>query len=143
MNVEDKRNLEYEVPSRLEAIPKATQKMFDFLKHIELNDSDRFDLRLCFEEILINAIKHGNKLKKDVSARVIINIDGDRIQVIVTDQGPGFDYKELRDPTTEDNIRAYSGRGVYLVKHLMDELKYNEKGNRVEIVKCIHKIGGK
>jgi serine/threonine-protein kinase RsbW len=129
------QTLQFDVPSSLEEIPQATRRVFDFFSALDLNESDRFDLRLSFEEILINAMKHGNGYRREVPVRVTLSYRGRELKIAVQDQGKGFDLGRLKDPTMCDNIEAYSGRGVYLVKHLMDRLDYGPEGNTVEITK--------
>ncbi len=129
------QTLQFDVPSSLEEIPQATRRVFDFFSELNLNESDRFDLRLSFEEILINAMKHGNGYRREVPVRVTVSYRGRELKISVQDQGKGFDVDRLKDPTMCDNIEAYSGRGVYLVKHLMDRLDYGPNGNTVEITK--------
>lgn len=129
------QTLRFEVSSSLEEIPQATKRIFDFLNPLNLNESDRFDLRLSFEEILINAMKHGNGYRKEVPVRVAAAYDAAEIRISVEDQGKGFNVERLKDPTESTNIEAYSGRGVYLVKHLMSRLEYKNNGSLVEITK--------
>lgn len=125
----------FDVSSSLDEIPQATGRVFGFLNDLNLDDSDRFDLRLSFEEILINAMKHGNGYRKEVPVNVTVSYDDAEIKISVQDQGNGFKIERLKDPTIDENIEAFSGRGVYLVKHLMDRLEYGPKGNFVEITK--------
>ncbi len=129
------RTLRFDVSSSLEEIPGATKRLFDFLSPLSLNESDRFDLRLSFEEILINAMKHGNGYRAEVPVNVTASYDSGEIRVAVQDQGKGFVVERLKDPTDSSNIEAYSGRGVYLVKHLMSRLEYKKNGSLVEITK--------
>jgi len=128
----------FEVRSSLDQIPVATKKLFDFLECAKLNESDRFDIRLSFEEVLINAMKHGNKFDKDLPVVVTVACNSAEVYVGISDNGKGFDFEHVKDPTDEENLEVYGGRGVYLVKHLMDSVQYNEKGNRVEIVKVVN-----
>lgn len=135
MPADTHKKIRFEVPSSLEEIPQATHRIFDFFKELNLNESDRFDLRLSFEEILINAMKHGNGLRKEVVVRVTASYGPNELKIAVQDQGKGFNVDRLKDPTDSANIEAYSGRGVYLVRHLMDRLEYGPQGNFVEITK--------
>ena len=129
------RAYEFDVPSSLEEIAQATGRLFEFLRPVNLDESDRFDLRLSFEEILINAMKHGNGYRRELPVRVAVSYDAAEVRVSVHDQGSGFKVDRLKDPTMDENIEAFSGRGVYLVKHLMDRLEYGPTGNSVEIAK--------
>jgi len=87
----------------------------------------------CLNEAFINAIKHGNKL--DPNKKVIINAEVDAKRVIwtITDEGEGFDYTHLADPTAPENLENLTGRGVFIIKHLADQYIFNAKGNEVEL----------
>ncbi|MEA3318247.1 MAG: ATP-binding protein, partial [Bacteroidota bacterium] len=62
------------------------------------------------------------------------NIYGKKIVIFVVDEGNGFNYNVVPDPTKPENIENIHGRGVYLIQHLADEVKFHEKGNKVELV---------
>ena len=109
--------------------------MLSFLKPLALEDAALFDIRLCLEEALINAMKYGNGLQKELPVELDVDADGNGIRITVKDQGPGFDPKKLADCTDEKNLFRNRGRGVYLIHQLMDEVKYNEKGNSLLMVK--------
>jgi serine/threonine-protein kinase RsbW len=55
------------------------------------------------------------------------------------DEGDGFDYKNLPDPTLEENLQELKGRGVYLIRRLMDEVVFNEAGNQITMIKKLKK----
>ena len=61
--------------------------------------------------------------------------DGSSLIIRVKDQGDGFDFDNLPDPTREENMERTSGRGIFLVKKLMDEVKYSDNGSQVKMVK--------
>jgi serine/threonine-protein kinase RsbW len=127
------------IPSSFSKIKYVIRQVSDFLKSLRLDDSTMFDLRLSLEEALINAIKHGNKLDKRLSIDIefIIELmrDNNKLIVHIEDEGNGFDYQNLPDPTKEENLLKTSGRGVFLIRHLMDEVTFNKKGNRISMVK--------
>lgn len=84
-------------------------------------------------EAVNNAIVHGNKsdVRKDVE--INIQLSGKKLEISVEDQGNGFDPRQIPDPTSPENIQNISGRGVFLMSRLADEIEFNEKGNRVTI----------
>jgi len=139
VGIKPDRIIRFEVSSSLDQLPVATKKLFDFLDELHLNESDRFDIRLSFEEVVINAMKHGNRFETHLPVKVTAAFNDKEVYVGVQDEGGGFDYTHIKDPTEESNLEVYSGRGVYLVQHLMDSLKYSPEGNRVEIVKVLDK----
>ncbi|PWD99732.1 ATP-binding protein [Marinilabilia rubra] len=91
-------------------------------------------LLLAVVEGVNNAIVHGNKLESDKDVVVEYEISDKEIQFVISDNGPGFDYKSLPDPTTPENIEKTHGRGIFLMKHLADDVEFNDKGNEVKIV---------
>jgi anti-sigma regulatory factor (Ser/Thr protein kinase) len=125
---------EFLVPSDLALVTKTSGKVFEFLKPLSLDEAVAFDVRLCFEEALINAMKYGNKLQKDKPAKVVISYDEHDLRIEIEDQGEGFDPKKLADCTTEGILEG-RGRGVYLMYKFMDKVEYNSKGNRVLLTK--------
>jgi serine/threonine-protein kinase RsbW len=91
------------------------------------------NMMTCLNEALINAMKHGNKM--DPNKKVIINaeVEPKRIIWTVTDEGEGFDYTHLPDPTAPENLENLAGRGVFIIKHLADQCIFNASGNEVEL----------
>ena len=82
-------------------------------------------------EAVNNAILHGNKLSPDKIVDIVISFKSDELNITVTDEGPGFSPEKVPDPTTPENIEALNGRGIYLMSHLADNIKYSKKGNSV------------
>jgi len=130
---------EFQVPSDLSRVQKVSAEVLSFLKPLALDEGVVFDVRLCLEEALINAMKYGNGLDENLNVRMTVAYQEDRVQITVEDQGPGFDPETLRDCTQEGNLLRNRGRGVYLMHHLMDEVNYNSKGNTVQMVKFLKK----
>lgn len=130
---------EFSVPSDLSLVTKTSAKVFQFLKPLSLDEATAFDVRLCFEEALINAMKYGNKLEKSVKAKVFVSYDEADLRIEIEDQGEGFDPKKLAD-CTDEGILETRGRGVYLIHKFMDKVEYNAKGNRVTLVKHLRSV---
>ena len=129
----------FQVASDLANVQKTSQDVLSFLKPLSLAESAQFDIRLCLEEALINAMKYGNRLKKDLPVELEVEGSPDEVRITVQDQGTGFDVKKLEDCTAEKNLYLNHGRGVYLLHQLMDEVRYNEKGNQLLMVKSLKK----
>jgi len=91
---------------------------------------------LCFEEALINAIMHGNKLDEEKEVHVKVFADDKRWGVVITDQGEGFGPDDLPDPNDPEFLISETGRGIILMEDYLDELTYNSKGNRVTMVRA-------
>ena len=90
-----------------------------------------FNLRTVLAEVLANAITYGNHEDpaKHVDVRVEAGPDG--VRVTVTDAGEGFDPRGIPDPTTSDALQREDGRGLFVIRHLVDAVAFNEKGNAV------------
>lgn len=123
------------IPSDIKYIRKVSSKVLEAVAPHEANDSIKFDIRLCVEEALINAIVHGNRRDKAKSVRISYWLKDGKLNIEVEDEGSGFDYQHLSDPTVNDNIMKGSGRGVYLIRSLMDEVEYSDTGKKVKMVK--------
>lgn len=116
------------------------QASADVISHIKKNygnvpEDILFDIKLCVEEAVRNAIIHGNKSDKSLSVTVDYKIEKNKIIITIKDQGNGFDVKNVADPTLQDNLYKESGRGVFIIKRFMDKAVYNEKGSELVIEK--------
>jgi serine/threonine-protein kinase RsbW len=91
---------------------------------------------LSLREAVANAILHGNKAhpQKRVQLDCFHEPDGSML-VVVQDEGHGFDANAVRDPTRPENLLRESGRGIYLIKHFMDEVEYRNGGRELRMRK--------
>lgn len=88
---------------------------------------------LAVVEGVNNAILHGNKSNKEKDVIIDYDLNPEKIQFNILDQGQGFNYKNLPDPTLPENLERVSGRGIFLMRHLADEIQFNELGNEVRL----------
>jgi len=124
------------VPSTLEARLEVEKRVLDFVDKTGYNSEEGiFSIKLALEETLVNAIRHGNKLDTSKNIRIAYGVDKNHLIIEVEDEGEGFDYSHLPDPTAPDRLELPHGRGIMLIKHYMDDIKFNGKGNRVRLVK--------
>jgi len=94
-----------------------------------------FSVRLALEEAVINAIKHGNELDNTKRVTIDFAVNDDNFSVSVTDEGEGFNPDAVPDPWSEQGLEQDSGRGLALMRAYMDEVAFNEKGNKVTMIK--------
>lgn len=122
-----------QLPSKQESITLLENLIEEIADKYKVSEDTFANMMTCLSEAAINAIVHGNKL--DINKKVIVNADveGRRIIWTVTDEGEGFDYNNLADPTSPENIENLTGRGVFIIKHLADQCIFNSKGNEVEL----------
>jgi serine/threonine-protein kinase RsbW len=126
------------LPNELRSIKEASENILIMLQSKNIQDKDvLFDVKLSLDEAVRNAIVHGNKDKRNSVVRVHYNVDTEKIELMVEDEGAGFDPEKLPDPTQKENLLKEKGRGVYLIKNLMDKVEYSEKGNCVRMIKYL------
>lgn len=105
-----------------------------------ISESDLFDLRLVYTELLINAVVHGNRGDSSKKIKLRIEINSDEIMSVIKDEGDGFDYQDtlFRENYFYDYQEEH-GRGLQLVKSLTEYLYFNEVGNEIEFHKKLSK----
>jgi serine/threonine-protein kinase RsbW len=104
-----------------------------------LDPEAAFQIEMAVHETVINAIYHGNKQDPGKSVLLGFRIFGDRIEIRVRDQGSGFDPGRLPDPVADENLLNVSGRGIFLVRKFMDELKIETSaGSGTEVIMVKH-----
>lgn len=100
-----------------------------------------FNFRVGLTEALSNAMLYGNS--RDPSKRVLVEValQQGRLEARVTDQGAGFDPSVVPDPTSPENVAKPCGRGLFLMRQLLDEVSYNDQGNQVTLVLRLESSG--
>lgn len=125
----------FRMPSRRDAVARAVEHILDLVEPARLSDDERDSLAVALAEALSNAAVHGNKLRAGANVRVGVAVTpGECCAVEVADSGPGFDSGGIHDPTDPDHLMATGGRGVFLMKRLVDAIEYNKSGNKVRLV---------
>jgi serine/threonine-protein kinase RsbW len=89
---------------------------------------------LAVVEGVNNAIVHGNRLNKEKMVNVDYSLEDELIEFTITDQGKGFDFSHVPDPTKPENLEKSHGRGIFLMNHLADEIEFLENGCKVKLV---------
>src|SRR5690606_5478537 len=101
---------------------------------LNLSDEVYANMMTCVNEAVSNAIVHGNKENPTKTVYVNIeNIDNRRLIFSISDEGEGFDFNNLPDPTAPENVEKLSGRGIFIMKKLADQCIFNSSGNEVEL----------
>ncbi|HSZ72791.1 MAG TPA: ATP-binding protein [Cytophagaceae bacterium] len=126
--------LKIQIPSISENI-RIVESFIDNVKEKFNVDDDLYgNIMVAITESVNNAIKHGNKCDKTKSVILSATCDENALTIRVEDQGDGFDYDNLPDPTAPENLDKVGGRGVFLMKHLSDEVRFEDKGRVSEMV---------
>src|SRR5215467_12689905 len=110
------------LPSDINVISPFIDQLMPFISRFRGNRNN-LEIELALREALVNAIIHGNQ--NDPRKRVYVNCrctsDGD-VSITVEDEGNGFEHDAIPDPTSPDNRLRTNGRGIYLIRTLMDEV---------------------
>lgn len=120
----DIRSIEHAV----EYVTRHCTSCSEYARRLNLN------FRVGLTEALSNAMLYGNNSDPEKSVRVEVEIKLEEVSVRVTDQGVGFDPTTVPDPTLPANSSKSGGRGIFLMKALMDEVQFNDRGNSVTLV---------
>lgn len=124
-----------ELPSDLRMIEAAVTYLVDRLRAFAFGGSRlNLNFRVGVTEALANAVLYGNRRDPTKTVRVEVSLDRNRVVLRVVDQGSGFDPDGIPDPTLPDNLQRPGGRGLFLIRQLMDEVEYNDRGNAVRLV---------
>ncbi|MEX2633604.1 MAG: ATP-binding protein [Balneolales bacterium] len=122
------------IHSKMEEL-NAVQAFVEQLNNkVRFNEDRLSDVTLALCEVVTNAIKHGHK--EDVNKKVFLQAQlfEHELHIQVDDEGNGFNPAEVANPTNDENILKTSGRGIYLIRQLCDDVIYSEKGNRVTLI---------
>lgn len=126
--------LRHSLPSDVALISPLTHQLMRFISRYR--DGDNFEIELALSEALANAIIHGNQ--EDPNKRVSVGCrctTGGEVSITVQDEGSGFEVGTVPDPTSADKRLGRTGRGIYLMKALMDEVCFEQRGTVVHMRK--------
>ena len=127
------KNISIEIPSLAENI-RIIESFIDNAKEkYHLDDDIYGNIMIAMTEAVNNAIKHGNKDNSSKNVFISLSLEDGMIKFKVQDEGTGFDFHQLPDPTLPENISRPGGRGIFLMKHLSDEVDFKENGKVVEL----------
>ena len=124
------KTIKISIPSLIENI-KIIESFIDNAKEsFEIDDDIYGNIMISVTECISNAIIHGNQNKKEKLVHLELIMEDDILKFIIEDEGEGFDLLELKDPTSPENIEKIGGRGIFLIKHLSDDVKFEENGKK-------------
>lgn len=122
-----------ELPSDTGSISKVETVIEKLCKDLNLQEDYYGNMLIAVTEAVNNAIEHGNNSIPDKKILFDYFEDESFITFRVSDEGPGFDFTNLPDPTDPKNIDKPNGRGIFLMKNLADEVEFKGSGESVEI----------
>jgi serine/threonine-protein kinase RsbW len=144
MALKKRKSFELTIPSRLEEMGAVHALVEMAVKEFKLDEELAHWIELTVSESVINAIQHGNESDPAKEARLKISSDGVAIEVIVEDQGKGFNFDDVADPTDVKNLLKPSGRGILIIRSFMDEVDLSPcegGGCRLRMIKKLPRGG--
>lgn len=125
--------IKIEIPSINENI-RIIESFIDNAKEkFNLDDDIYGNIMIAVTESVNNAIMHGNKNDRTKNVTLSLSLNNNIINFKIRDEGIGFDFQNLPDPTSPENLDKPSGRGIFLMKHLSDEVNFSNNGSLVEL----------
>ena len=122
-----------QIPSIVENI-RMIESFIDNAKERFHLDEDLYgNIMIAVTEAVNNAIKHGNANNSSKNVFLSLTLNENLLKFVIKDEGTGFEYNNLPDPTAPENIEKPGGRGIFLMKHLSDEVEFTENGKTVEL----------
>ncbi|MEM9831550.1 MAG: ATP-binding protein [Bacteroidota bacterium] len=122
------------IPSLSENIRMIESFIDNAKEQFSLNDDIYGNIMIAVTESVNNAIRHGNKGDSRKNVNLSFRLSDSSIIFWVKDEGAGFDHSNLPDPTAPENIDKPGGRGIFLMKHLSDEVNFHDEGCTVELI---------
>lgn len=133
-NNSDRMQEKLSFSSKVENINLVEKLIDDICAKHEVNEDNYGNILIGITEAVNNAIHHGNKSNPLAEVKVSFSIDDNELTFIVEDEGAGFDYDSLPDPTDPKNIEKPHGRGVFLMRNLSDDISFLDEGSTVKMV---------
>lgn len=128
------KNLSIKIPSVRENVRVVEKLIEDAKSEYNIGEDVYGNMVVAITESVTNAIIHGNKLDKNKLVDLEVKMDRSKIHVQVVDEGNGYDYSNIPDPTAPENIEKPGGRGLFLMKHLCDKIEFLDKGQKVRMI---------
>lgn len=124
-----------ELPSDLRLIEAAVGYLVNRCREYAFSGPKlELNFRVGVTEAIANAVLYGNRCDPEKIVRIEVQLDANEVVVAVIDEGEGFNPDAVPDPTIPPHLDAPGGRGLFLIRHLMDEIEFNERGNGVRMV---------
>ena len=128
-------NIEFELPSAISLMHIVLEYLMKRVEKLGVIKPEQSNLFVALDEAFVNAVKHGNKFDAKKLVRITAEVSKAEARFTIEDEGEGFDVKNIPDPLDPENLFKTSGRGVLFIYNIMDEVKYNDRGNRLTMVK--------
>ena len=136
--------IELRIPSELRHLDGVLDYLNERMLKLGIVKPDDSEVMIALDEAIVNAVKHGNQCDPRKAVHIVAEFSAEGARFTVSDEGPGFTREDVPDPTDPCRLLEPSGRGLLLINHIMDEVCFNQRGNRLEMFKrsfgktCVH-----
>ncbi len=126
-------------PSNIKYLSKVEELTSQITRELNFDNEARDDLLIAITELFNNALHHGNQGDEEKKITVTYRVLKSGLQISVRDEGVGFNPQKIRNPLADENLLRTSGRGLFLVEQLVDDLRFNitPEGSEIIILKKI------
>jgi serine/threonine-protein kinase RsbW len=121
------------ISSRIENLRMVEKLIDEISAECNLSSEKYGNVLIATLEATNNAILHGNKLDEEKNVDIKCSWSNKELKMTIMDQGNGFDYKNIPDPTAPENVEKISGRGIFLMVKLSDKIVFNNEGRVVDL----------
>lgn len=121
------------LPSNISSLCKLEAFIDELCEQYTIDEDNYGNILIALTEAVNNAITHGNKLCPDKMVLLSFGGNSKQIEFTITDEGNGFDYNNIPDPTHPENLEKISGRGVFLMRSLADNIVFENNGNIIRL----------
>lgn len=127
-------SIHIQIPSLTDNVRMIESFIDNARDQFHFNDDIYGNIMIAVTESVNNAIRHGNQGDTKKNVHLSLQLKDNSIIFLIKDEGPGFDYHNLPDPTAPENLDRPGGRGIFLMKHLSDEVNFHNQGCTVELI---------
>jgi serine/threonine-protein kinase RsbW len=131
---------ELRLPSRIEAVSEAAAAVSEFMSRLGIDEGVAFGVDMAVREAVTNAVLHGNKLDEAKVVDLKLRNSPEAFEIIVHDQGRGFDPNDVPDPTKDENLLKTSGRGIFFMRNFMDTVDWSPDPKGGTTVRMLKKL---
>lgn len=125
--------IKIQIPSLSENIRIIESFIDNAKEQYNFTDDIYGNIMIAVTESVNNAIVHGNQSDKSKNVHLSLSLDDNQVKFVIEDEGKGFDFDNLPDPTAPENLEKPGGRGIFLMKNLCDEVSFTDNGKKVEL----------
>jgi serine/threonine-protein kinase RsbW len=129
----------YTLESTLEAVNKAEEKAHAFASKSGFSEDEVERIAMAVREATVNAVLHGNAYDPNKRVTIVLECNAEALTISIRDEGKGLESEEIPDPLAPENLLKQSGRGIFLIRAFMDEVRFRnmEPGTEITLIKHV------